>query len=133
MRAHLFAAFATLRVGMDVLLKEEGVRLDAMFAHGGLFRTKGVAQRFLAGAIGAPVTVGEIAGEGGAWGIAVLAAFMTGRAPEQALGGYLAGEVFSGSPLETIDPNPADVAGFDAFMARWTAGLDIERAAVASM
>jgi len=133
MRAHLFAAFATLRVGMDVLLKEEGVRLDAMFAHGGLFRTKGVAQRFLAGAIGAPVTVGEIAGEGGAWGIAVLAAFMTGRAPEQALGGYLAREVFSGSPLQTIDPNPADVAGFDAFMARWTAGLDIERAAVASM
>jgi hypothetical protein len=58
---------------------------------------------------------------------------MTGRAPEQALGGYLASEVFSGSPLETIDPNPADVAGFDAFMARWTAGLDIERAAVASM
>jgi len=133
MRAQLFAAFATLRVGMDVLLKEEGVRLDAMFAHGGLFRTKGVAQRFLAGAIGAPVTVGEIAGEGGAWGIAVLAAFMKGRAPEQALGDYLASEVFSGSPLETIDPDLADVAGFDAFMARWTAGLDIERAAVASI
>ncbi|PKQ14285.1 MAG: ATPase, partial [Actinobacteria bacterium HGW-Actinobacteria-8] len=133
MRAQLFAAFATLRVGMDVLLKEEGVRLDAMFAHGGLFRTKGVAQRFLAGAIGSPVTVGEIAGEGGAWGIAVLAAFMKGKAPEQALGDYLASEVFSGSPLETVDPDPADVAGFDAFMARWTAGLDVERAAVASV
>ncbi len=133
MRTQLFAAFATLRVGMDVLMKDEGVRLDAMFAHGGLFRTKGVAQRFLAGAIGAPVTVGESAGEGGAWGIAVLAAFMKGRDPEQTLGDYLASEVFSGSPLETVDPAPADVAGFDAFMARWTAGLDIERAAVASI
>jgi sugar (pentulose or hexulose) kinase len=130
MRAHLFAAFATLRVGMDVLLKEEGVGLDDMFAHGGLFRTKGVAQRFLAAAIGAPVTVGEIAGEGGAWGIAVLAGFRKDRSPEQNLGDYLATEVFAGSALDTVEPAPADVAGFDAFMARWTAGLAVEREAV---
>ncbi len=130
MRAQLFSAFATLRVGMDVLLKDEGVGLDAMFAHGGLFRTRGVAQRFLAAAIGAPVTVGEIAGEGGAWGIAVLAGFMKDRSPGQALGDHLATAVFAGSALETVPPDPADVAGFGAFMARWTAGLAVEREAV---
>ena len=79
MRAHLFASLATLRIGMDVLQKNEGVRLDRMFAHGGLFKTKGVAQRFLAAAIDTPVSVGEVAAEGGAWGIAVLAAFLAQR------------------------------------------------------
>lgn len=130
MRAHLFAAFATLRVGMDVLLKDEGVELDSMFAHGGVFRTKGVAQRFLAAALDAPVSVGETAGEGGAWGIAVLAAYMRDREPGRDLGEYLATEVFAGSPLATVEPDPTDVAGFDAFMTRWNAGLAVEREAV---
>ncbi len=130
MRAHLFAAFATLRVGMDVLLKDEGVELDSMFAHGGVFRTKGVAQRFLAAALDAPVSVGETAGEGGAWGIAVLAAYMRDREPGRGLGEYLATEVFAGSPLATVEPDPTDVAGFDAFMTRWNAGLAVEREAV---
>ena len=76
MRTQLYAALATLRIGMDVLPKDEGVRLDTMFAHGGLFTTKGVAQRFLAAAIDTPVSVGDTASEGGAWGIAVLAAFL---------------------------------------------------------
>ena len=84
MRTQLFASLATLRIGMDVLQKDEGVRLDRMFAHGGLFRTKGVAQGFLAAAIDTPVAVGDVAAEGGAWGIAVLAAFLTARTPEQA-------------------------------------------------
>ena len=75
MRTQLFASLATLRIGMDVLQKDEGVRLDRMFAHGGLFKTKGVAQGFLAAAIDTPVSVGDVAAEGGAWGIAVLAAF----------------------------------------------------------
>lgn len=130
MRAHLFAAFATLRVGMDVLLKDEGVELDSMFAHGGVFRAKGVAQRFLAAALDAPVSVGETAGEGGAWGIAVLAAYMRDREPGRGLGEYLATEVFAGSPLATVEPDPTDVAGFDAFMTRWNAGLAVEREAV---
>ena len=84
MRTQLFASLATLRIGMDVLQKDEGVRLDRMFAHGGLFKTKGVAQRFLAAAIDTPVSVGDVAAEGGAWGIAVLAAFSrrTNRRPE---------------------------------------------------
>jgi sugar (pentulose or hexulose) kinase len=130
MRTHLFASLATLRIGMDVLQKTEGVRLDRMFAHGGLFRTKGVAQRFLAAAIDTPVSVGDVAAEGGAWGIAVLAAFATGRSPGQDLADYLDTTVFTGTSLQTAQPEPADVAGFDAFMQRYVAGLPVERAAV---
>ncbi|TFV64848.1 UNVERIFIED_ORG: ATPase [Bacillus sp. AZ43] len=129
MRTHLYSSLATLRIGMDVLQKTEGVALDRMFAHGGLFKTEGVAQRFLAAAIDTPVTVGDIAGEGGAWGIAVLAAF-AGRAPGQSLAEYLETEVFTGASLRTAEPDPADVTGFDAFMARYVAGLPVQRAAV---
>jgi sugar (pentulose or hexulose) kinase len=130
MRTHLFASLATLRIGMDVLQKTEGVRLDRMFAHGGLFRTRGVAQRFLAAAIDTPVSVGDVAAEGGAWGIAVLAAFAARRAPGQDLADYLDTAVFTGTSLQTAQPEPADVAGFDAFMQRYVAGLPVERAAV---
>ncbi|WP_152365006.1 xylulokinase [Microlunatus speluncae] len=129
-RSHVFAALATLRIGMDVLQKAEDVRLDRMFAHGGLFKTKGVAQRYLAAAIDTPVAVGEIAAEGGAWGIAVLAAYLTQRDGEQSLGDFLDSEVFAGTELETVDPDPADVAGFDAFIERYVAALPVERAAV---
>jgi sugar (pentulose or hexulose) kinase len=130
MRTHLFASLATLRIGMDVLQKEEGVRLDAMFAHGGLFKTKGVAQRFLAAAIDTPVSVGEVAAEGGASGIAVLAAFLSHRAEGQSLADFLTTQVFAETILETIDPDPADVDGFEAFMQRYVAALPVERAAV---
>jgi sugar (pentulose or hexulose) kinase len=115
---------------MDVLQKTEGVRLDRMFAHGGLFKTEGVAQRFLAAAIDTPVAVGDVAGEGGAWGIAVLAAFAAGRSPEQTLADYLETTVFAGAGLQTAEPDPVDVAGFDAFMQRYVAGLPVQRAAV---
>src|SRR3954452_17226174 len=130
MRTHLFASLATLRIGMDVLQETEGVRLDRMFAHGGLFKTEGVAQRFLAAAIETPVSVGDVAAEGGAWGMAVLAAFSTRRSPEQSLADYLDTTVFTGTALETAEPDPADVAGFDAFMQRYVAALPVERAAV---
>src|SRR3954471_11040590 len=133
MRTHLFASLATLRIGMDVLQKSEGVRLDRMFAHGGLFRTKGVAQRFLAAAIDTPVSVGDVAAEGGAWGIAVLAAFATGRSPGQDLADYLDTTVFTGTSLQTAQPEPADVAGFNAFMQRDVAGLLVQPAAVTSV
>jgi sugar (pentulose or hexulose) kinase len=129
-RTHLFASLATLRIGMDVLQKEEGVRLDRMFAHGGLFKTKGVAQGFLAAAIDTPVSVGDIAAEGGAWGIAVLAAFLTGRESAQSLDDFLNTQVFADSNLETVEPVPTDVAGFDAFIQRYVAALPVERAAV---
>ncbi|MEA5055235.1 MAG: FGGY-family carbohydrate kinase [Propionicimonas sp.] len=133
MRAQLFASLATLRIGMDVLLQQEKVQLDTMFAHGGLFKTKGVAQRYLAAAIDAPVSVGDIAGEGGAWGIALLAGFAKDGQPGQRLGDYLASEVFATAGLESISPDPADVAGFEAFMQRYTAGSAVERAAVDSL
>jgi sugar (pentulose or hexulose) kinase len=133
MRTHLFSSLATLRIGMDVLQDDEGVRIDRMFAHGGLFRTEGVAQRFLAAAIDTPVSVGHVAAEGGAWGIAVLAAFAAGRSPGQDLAGYLDTEVFAGADLQTAAPEPADVAGFDAFMRRYVAGLPVERAAVETL
>src|SRR4051812_1629143 len=130
MRTHLFASLATLRIGMDVLQKTEGVRLDRMFAHGGLFKTEGVAERFLAAAIDTPVSVGDVAGEGGAWGIAVLAAFATGRSPGQSLADYLDTTVFTGTSLRTVEPDPSDVAGFETFMQRYVAALPVERAAV---
>jgi sugar (pentulose or hexulose) kinase len=129
MRTHLFSSLATLRIGMDVLQKTEGVRLDRMFAHGGLFKTEGVAQRFLAAAIDTPVSVGDIAGEGGAWGIAVLAAFAAGDSG-QSLADYLETTVFAGASLRTAEPDPIDAAGFDAFMERYVAALPVERAAV---
>src|SRR4051812_19551647 len=130
MRTHLFSSLATLRIGMDVLQETEGVRLDRMFAHGGLFKTQGVAQRFLAAAIDTPVPVGDVPAEGGAWGIAVLAAFATRRSPEQSLADYLDTTVFIGTSLQTHLPDLIDVAGFETFMQRYVAGLPVERAAV---
>lgn len=130
MRTHLFASLATLRIGMDVLQKDEHVHLDKMFAHGGLFTTKGVAQKYLAAAIDTPVSVGDTASDGGAWGIAVLAAFLVRRVSEQTLTDYLATRVFADTDLVVVQPDPTDVAGFDAFMQRYVAGLPVQRAAV---
>ena len=130
MRTQMYAALATLRIGMDVLTRDEKVRLDTMFAHGGLFTTKGVAQRFLAAAIETPVTVGATAAEGGAWGIAVLAAYLTRRTSGQSLTDYLATAVFAGAELDEVKPDPADVAGFDAFLQRYVQALPVQQAAV---
>ena len=127
MRAQLYGMFGTLSLGMRVLA-DEGVELDAMFAHGGVFRTAGVAQRFLAAAIGAPVAVGATAGEGGGWGMAVLAAYLRAH-DEQTLGEYLTSRVFAGAPTTVVEPDPADVAGYAAFLERYRAGLAVERAA----
>ncbi|SHH17690.1 xylulokinase [Geodermatophilus nigrescens] len=129
-RTHLYSSLATLRIGMDVLQRAEGVRLDRMFAHGGLFKTEGVAQRFLAAAIDTPVSVGDVAGEGGAWGMAVLAAFAGSGPPDRSLADHLETTVFPGADVRTAQPDPADVAGFDAFVQRYVAALPVERAAV---
>lgn len=131
MRAQLYGVFGTLSLGMQVLA-DEGVALDLMFAHGGIFRTAGVAQRFLAAALAAPVSVGEAASEGGAWGIAVLAAYLS-SASELDLGEYLRQRVFADSEFETVQPDPDDVAGFAAYLDRYRAGLAVERAAVAAL
>ena len=130
MRTQLYSAFATLKIGMDVLLEDERVRLDAMFAHGGLFKTEGVAQRFLAGALRVPVSVGDVAGEGGAWGIAVLAGYRVRRGERQSLSAYLDAEVFGSAALDVVEPDPADVAGFAAYTERFVAALPVQQAAV---
>jgi sugar (pentulose or hexulose) kinase len=128
MRAQLYGVFGTLTLGMR-LLASEGVELDQMFAHGGMFRTAGVAQRFLAGALGAPVTVADTASEGGAWGMAVLASYAASGA-DLDLDGYLRERVFAGARFDTVEPVPADVAGFATYLDRYRAGLPVERAAV---
>ncbi|GAA2217163.1 FGGY-family carbohydrate kinase [Promicromonospora sukumoe] len=135
-RTQVYSAFGTLSLGMRVLAQEQ-VELDAMFAHGGMFKTAGVAQRLLAAALGAPVAVGRTAGEGGAWGIAVLAAYRASargaELPGQSLGEYLGAEVFADAALDVVEPDAADVAGFAAFLERYSAGLAVERAAVAAL
>jgi sugar (pentulose or hexulose) kinase len=131
MRAQLYGVFATLSLGM-LVLADEDVELDRMYAHGGMFRTAGVAQRFLAGALNAPVAVAETAAEGGAWGVAVLAGYVVSGA-EVGLADYLADRVFAASSPVTADPDPDDVAGFSRYLDRYRAGLDVERAAVAAL
>ena len=106
MRAQLYGVFGTLALGMRVLA-EEGVGLDRMYAHGGMFRTAGVAQRFLAGALDAPVAVMETAAEGGAWGMAVLAAYAGSGGRAHDLDGYLRDRVFVGVELAAVHPEPA--------------------------
>jgi len=126
-RAQVYGVFGTLSLGMRVLAGE-GVALDTLFAHGGLFRTAGVAQRLLAAAVGAPVAVARTAGEGGPWGMAVLAAYLE-AAGEMDLGEYLRTRIFADAEVDVVGPDPDDVAGYAAFLQRYEAGLAIERAA----
>nr|WP_314148391.1 FGGY-family carbohydrate kinase [uncultured Leifsonia sp.] len=136
MRAQLYGVFGTLALGMRVLARE-GVALDRMFGHGGVFRTAGVAQRFLAGALDAPVSIAHTASEGGAWGIAVLAAYARSAGARSGdalpLADYLETHVFRGFAVDTAEPDPADVAGFAAYLDRYEAGLAAERAAASAV
>ena len=133
MRVNLFTSLGALKTGMDILLKEEGVRLDKILGHGGLFKTKGVGQKLLAGAIDTPVSVMETAGEGGAWGIAVLASYLVNKEAGESLEDYLNHKVFAGQEGEEVQPDTRDVQGFNEFMVRYKAGLAIERAAVENL
>lgn len=130
MRTHLYTSLGALKIGLDILLKEEGVRVDSITGHGGLFKTKGVGQRFLAAAMDTPITVMETAGEGGAWGMALLAAYMIKKGNNETLDDYLNNKVFAGQSGSTMEPDAEDVNGFDEFIARYKAGLAVERAAV---
>ena len=133
MRVNLFTSLGALKVGLDILMKEEHVQVDQILGHGGLFKTKGVGQKILAGAIDAPVSVMETAGEGGAWGIALLASYMINKEENETLEDYLNAKVFAGNAGTKMDPDPADVAGFEVFTERYKKGLPIERAAVESL
>lgn len=130
MRVHLYTALGALKVGMDILLKKEGVKLDKIYGHGGLFKTKGVGQKIMAGAIDVPVSVMETAGEGGAWGIALLASYMIQKAEGESLDHYLNEKVFAGETGEEMQPDKEDVDGFDVFIERYKEGFAIELAAV---
>ena len=130
MRVHLFTALGALKNGLDILLKEEDVKVDKIYGHGGLFKTPVVGQRIMAAAMDTPVSVMETAGEGGAWGIAVLAAYMNNKADGESLADYLNNKVFGGEAGITENPVASDVKGFDDFLKTYNAGLPIERAAV---
>lgn len=130
MRANLFTALGSLKIGLDILLKEEHVQIDSMLGHGGLFKTKGVGQKIMAAAIDAPVSVMETAGEGGAWGIALLAAYRKNREENEDLDSYLKTKVFAGQSGSCLDPEPELVESFNLFIERYKKGLPIERAAV---
>ena len=130
MRTHLYTSLGALKIGLDILLKEEGVKVDSITGHGGLFKTKGVGQSFLAAAMDAPITVMETAGEGGAWGMALLAAYMINKNDGETLDDYLNNKVFAGQTGSTLEPAAEDVKGFDEFIERYKAGLAVERAAV---
>lgn len=130
MRVHLFTALGALKVGMDILLREEHVEIDTILGHGGLFKTKGVGQKILAAAIDAPVSVMETAGEGGPWGMALLASYMMNKEEGEALQDYLAEKVFAGNTGISMEPDEKDVTGFEIFVERYKKGIAIEQAAL---
>jgi sugar (pentulose or hexulose) kinase len=130
MRSLLFSTMATLKIGMDILTEKEHVRLDKLLGHGGLFKTKVVGQRLMAAALKTPVAVMETAGEGGAWGIALLAAYGQQKNPGEPLEAFLAQKVFGKDSGELVEPDAKDMQGFSAFIQRYERGLAIEKAAV---
>ena len=133
MRTHLYSSLATLKYGLDILFKEEHVTLDKLMGHGGFFKTKGVGQRIMAAAADVPVSVMETAGEGGAWGIAVLAAFLAKKKDGQSLGEFLNEEIFAGNKGVKMDPMAEDVEGFEKFMEKYMKNLPAEKAAVEAL
>lgn len=130
MRAHLYASVGVLKIGNDILFNEEKIRVDRITGHGGLFKTPGVGQRVLAAAINSPISVMETAGEGGAWGIALLGSYLVNNADNQSLADFLDKHVFTGDAGIEIAPTPEEVAGFNAYIESYKAALPVEAAAV---
>ncbi len=129
MRSNLYGALGVLKVGNDILLKEENVPIKSITGHGGFFKTKQVGQSVLAAALNAPITVMATAGEGGAWGMAVLANYLLRDDKTKKLPAYLDEKVFAGQQSTTLEPDPAMVAGFDAWMKGYKRALAAEAAA----
>jgi sugar (pentulose or hexulose) kinase len=132
MRSQLYATVATLKIGMDILFDKESVKLDTLLGHGGLFKTEKVGQQMMANAMNTPVTVMSTAGEGGAWGMALLAAYLIEKEDGESLEDYLNNKVYSNNDGSTLNPEPDGVKGFNAYMERYKKGLEIEKAAVAN-
>ena len=133
MRTHLLSALATLKIGLDILTREEEIRIERLYGHGGFFKTPGVGQRLLSAAVNAPVSVMETAGEGGPYGMALLAAYMLRRKEGESLADYLDKRVFADAKTSSLMADTLDVEGFSAFMERYKKALPVERAAVETM
>ncbi len=133
MRAHLYTSLGAVKLGLDILLKDEKVPVKSITGHGGLFKTKGVAQSYLAAAVNAPVTVMDNASEGGPWGEALLALYMLRGKEAGSLGEFLQKEIFADQSGTTVEPDPADVAGFETFTEHYKEGIALERAAIEAM
>ena len=130
MRANLYASVGVLKIGNDILFNKEKVKVDRITGHGGLFKTKGVGQRVLAAAINSPISVMETAGEGGAWGIALLASYLVNKNDKESLADYLDNKVFAGNTGVEIAPTKEDVEGFNKYIKEYEACLTIEQEAV---
>lgn len=130
MRAHILSALSTLKIGLDILTKEENIRVDKLYGHGGFFKTPGVGQKMLSAAVGAPVSVMETAGEGGPYGMALLASYMVNRAEGETLPDYLDNKVFKDAVSTTLMADESDIAGFGAYLDAYVRTLDAEKAAV---
>jgi sugar (pentulose or hexulose) kinase len=133
MRTHLLSALATLKIGLDILTQTEQVEIDKLYGHGGFFKTPEVGQRMLSAAVGTPVSVMETAGEGGPYGMALLAAYMLWRDEGESLPDYLDGKVFADAKSTTLMADASDAAGFNIFLTRYKKALPMERAAVETM
>jgi sugar (pentulose or hexulose) kinase len=132
MRSLLLSAMTTLKIGVDILT-EEGVTVSKLLGHGGLFKTAGVGQKLMAGALGIPIAVMESAGEGGAWGIALLAAYTVCKEKDESLEAFLEQKIFADSRISTIQPDPNNVKGFEAYLKHYKAALEVEKAAVENL
>jgi sugar (pentulose or hexulose) kinase len=133
MRTHILSALATLKIGLDILTQTEGVEVDKLYGHGGFFKTPVVGQRMLSAAAGSPVSVMETAGEGGPYGMALLAAYMLNREDGETLPDYLDNKVFADASVNTVMAEESDIAGFNIFLTRYRKALPVERAAVTAI
>jgi len=133
MRTHLLSALATLKIGLDILTREEKVTVEKLYGHGGFFKTPGVGQKMLSAAIGAPVSVMETAGEGGPYGMALLCAYMVRKAEGESLEDYLDNKVFCGAKTSTVMADEADIEGFNKFLDNYKKAFKVEKTAVEVM
>ena len=132
MRVNLFTSLGALRIGLDILFEKESVQIDEIRGHGGFFKTREVGQKIMAAAANVPISIMETAGEGGAWGIALLASYMVNQSENESLEDFLNASVFAGKACMVTQPDPADVAGFNEFIKRYSKGLAIESSAVSN-
>ena len=133
MRMHLLSALATMKIGLDILTAEENIKVDKIYGHGGFFKTPGVGQRILSAAVNAPVSVMETAGEGGPYGMALLAAYMVWKENDEKLEDYLDQKVFADAVSTTLMADEIEIAGFDAFLKQYKTAYAIEKAAIKTL